>query len=132
MLETGEVIGETLRLLELYGQLTAGKLNYRIPFPVAMDQLHQTGTTTTQQSIDEYIERNLPTFEQQTTTQQQVIRQQVERYLSSYQYQAMTFERFQLKGTPSHIVVDKKGRIRACEFGQFDDLETLIQQLLQE
>ena len=38
--ETGQVIGETQKALSMYGQLKeGGKIPYKIPFPLAMDNL---------------------------------------------------------------------------------------------
>jgi len=58
--------------------------------------------------------------------------QQVRAYLQKLEYHAQTFELFNLKGTPSHILVDKKGILRDCSFGTHSELEKLIQDLLQE
>lgn len=132
LVEKGEVIGETLPMLELHGQLAKGKLPYHIPFPVAMDQLHKPPTQMTQKGITDFIDRHFPAFDQQNADQRQRIQRHVEHYLLSPRFRAATFELFQLKGTPSHIVVDKKGRLRACEFGHFGGLEALIRQLLLE
>jgi hypothetical protein len=45
---------------------------------------------------------------------------------------AETFKLYNLQGTPSHIVINKKGHLKACEFGYFADLEWLISSLLME
>ena len=48
--ETGEVIGETRRMLDRAGMLDDGRLRYRIPFPLAMDELIPvTGDPTREQ-----------------------------------------------------------------------------------
>ena len=39
LLSTGEVIGDTKQGLSQYNQLNDGKLQYKIPYPVAMDSL---------------------------------------------------------------------------------------------
>jgi len=45
-----------------------------------------------------------------------------------------TMEKYQLRGTPSLIIIDRQGRIRAHEFGQVHDMAVgnLIGQLLAE
>jgi thiol-disulfide isomerase/thioredoxin len=43
-----------------------------------------------------------------------------------------TFEEYQLRGTPSAIIIDKKGILRQITFGQSGNLERLIQNLLKE
>jgi hypothetical protein len=40
--------------------------------------------------------------------------------------------RFDLKGTPSHILVDKHGVLRDCAFGAYPELEARVQGLLLE
>ena len=45
LLTTGEVVGDTKQALSQYGQLDDGKLQFKIPYPVAMDSLvKDTGT----------------------------------------------------------------------------------------
>jgi len=127
LLNTGRVIGETHRLLSQYKRLTDGKLTYHIPFPVAMDRLVEHVQEVTQQAVDQFIAAHFPQFDRQNTG----IRQRIQFYLQSRRYTAETFDRFHLQGTPSHIVIDKKGCLRACEFGAFPELENLLQKLLQ-
>lgn len=130
--EHGEVVGETLRVLSQQGKLSAGRLPYRIPFPLAMDRLNNRQAESTDNDIANFIKTRIPTFEQQPKADQQKIRQQVEHYFQSLDYHAETFERFDLKGTPSHILVDKQGILRACAFGFYPELEAQILGLLQE
>lgn len=131
--EHSEVIGETLRVLSQQGQLnTTGRLPYRIPFPLAMDRLVRHRGEVTDNVIANFIQDHIPEFDQQPKTHQQQIRQQVRSYFQSLDYHAETFERFDLKGTPSHILVDKQGVLRACGFGVATDLEARILGLIQE
>ena len=52
LVETGEVIGETRLLLERAEMLDDGKLRYRIPFPLAMDELIPvSGDPTREQAV---------------------------------------------------------------------------------
>lgn len=129
--EQGEVVGETLRVLSQQGQLNAGRLPYRIPFPLAMDLLRQSGEVG-DNDINNFIQTYIPEFEQQSTTHQRQLRQQVLNYLQSLDYHAETFERFELKGTPSQILVDKQGILRDCALGVDSELEARILELLQE
>lgn len=131
--ENGEVIGETLSLLSQHGELSAaGRLPYRIPFPLAMDRLNKCQAETTEHDIENFIKTRITNFEQRPEADQQKIRLQVQHYFQSLDYHAETFERFDLKGTPSHILVDKQGILRDCAFGAYPELEARILGLLQE
>ncbi len=130
--ENGEVVGETLRVLSQKDQLNAGRLPYRIPFPLTMDRLNKRQAEATDNDIVNFIKDRIPNFEQRQEADQQKIRQQVQNYFLSLDYHAETFERFDLKGTPSHILVDKQGILRDCAFGAYPELEARILGLLQE
>ena len=132
LIKNGDVVGETLRVLSQQGKLIAGRVPFRIPFAVAMDRLQKRQRDVTQDEIEIFINQRIPDFEQQTETYQQKIRQQVQHYFQSLTYHAETFELFELKGTPSHILVDKQGLLRDCTFGTHPDLEARILELLQE
>jgi peroxiredoxin len=130
--EHGEVIGETLRVLSQQNKLSAGRLPYRIPFPLAMDRLVRRRGEITDNVIANFIRDHIPDFDQRPKAHQQQIKQQALSYLQSLDYHAETFERFELKGTPSHILVDKKGILRDCAFGAYPELEARILGLMQE
>ncbi|MGJ0485898.1 MAG: TlpA family protein disulfide reductase [Methylomicrobium sp.] len=130
--ERNEVIGETFKALSQHGQLDQGRLPYRIPFPLAMDRLIERQGKISDEDIFDFIHGRLPNFNQQPDGYRQQIVKQVRSYLESLRYRAETFERFQLKGTPSQILVDKQGVLRACEFGALPDLESRLLKLLQE
>ncbi|MGZ4956349.1 MAG: TlpA family protein disulfide reductase [Methylobacter sp.] len=132
LVENGEVVGETLRVLSQQGRLNAGRLPYRIPFPLAMDRLNKRQHEVSDDVITSFIKDRIPNFEQRPEADQQQIRQQVQHYFQSLDYHAETFERFELKGTPSHILVDKQGILRDCAFGAYPDIEMRILGLLQE
>jgi hypothetical protein len=132
LIEKGEVVGETHRMLSQQGKLIADRLPFRIPFPVAMDRLQKRQADITQDEIAAFINQRIPNFEQQTETWQQKIRQQVEHYFQSLTYHAETFEIFNLQGTPSYILVDKQGLLRDCGFGTNPDLEERVLGLLRE
>jgi len=128
----GEVVGETLRVLSQQGKLNSGRLPYQIHFPLAMDRLVRHRGEISDDDIADFIQNHIPDFEQQSKTRQQQLSQQVMNYLQSLDCHAETFERFNLKGTPSHILVDKQGVLRDCAIGPYPRLEARIQSLLQE
>lgn len=132
LMRDGLVVGETLRILGQQGKLNTGHLSFRIPFPVAMDNLEKRQPNVNQDEIETLISQRIPDFEKQTAIYQQKIRQQVKHYFQSLTYHAKTFELFDLQGTPSHILIDKKGFLRNCAFGVHPDLEARVVELLRE
>jgi peroxiredoxin len=132
LLTTGELIGEPVRVLGQYGQLLPGnKLSYKIPFPVGMDVLLKIGPVTREKIID-FIEANIPEFRSYLEKDKQSTYSQVQQYLQQKQFSAKTFEEYGLRGTPSAILVDKKGILRQTFFGSNGFLESSIKQLLSE
>ena len=132
LIAEGEVVGETKSSLSRQGKLIDGRLPFRIPFPVAMDRLQNHHAELSQDKIETFINQRIPNFNQQTETYQRNIRQQVQQYFQSLMYHAETFELFDLRGTPSCILVDKHGLLRYCEFGADPDLEGRLLALLGE
>jgi len=133
LLTKGEVVGETLKMLGQYGQLVDGKkLPYNIPFPVAMDLLKRENGTITNEKITEIIEANVPDFNAYNEQQKEEIKERVKQYLKAKEYSAQTFDKYALRGTPSTILIDKKGILRDVSFGQNDLLEENIKNLLNE
>ena len=131
--ETGEVIGETKGALSMNGQLQDGnKLSYKIPFPLGMDNLSKTTGEISQEKIMEFIKPQIPEFDSQPEDYRNQIIQRVKNYMSSKEYSAETFENFSLQGTPSAILVDRKGILRDVSFGQTGHIDGMIQQLLDE
>jgi thiol-disulfide isomerase/thioredoxin len=125
-----EVIGETLHSLRQHGILLADRLPYRIPFPLAMDRLVKRDTEVSQDEIAAFIEEHIPNFDQKAKDYQDNVLQQIQAYLQKLEYHAQTFELFNLKGTPSHILVDKNGILSDCSFGSNPGLEKQVQELL--
>ncbi|MGY5149807.1 MAG: peroxiredoxin family protein [Candidatus Nitrosopumilus sp. bin_68KS] len=131
--ETGEVIGETKNALSMYGQLKEGKkLNYKIPFPLGMDNLTKTSGEINQEKIMEFIYPQIPDFDTQPDDYKNQIIQRVKNYMKSKEYSAETFEKFALQGTPSTIIVDRKGILRDISFGQTGHIESIIEKLIAE
>jgi len=106
-------------------------LGYSVPFPVAMDMISNKSGNVSEQQIGALIDQHVSGFTNKSASEQQQIHQQAQAFLESRLFTPETFNLYQLKGTPSHLVIDKKGLLQASEFGQFPGLEALINQLLQ-
>ncbi len=132
LLKTGEVIGDTKEGLSQYGKLVDSKLPYKIPFPVGMDSLIKETGDISELRIKNFIYKQIPDFDSQSEDYKNQIIHRVKEYLKSKEYSAETFEEYSLNGTPSTIVVDRKGILRDVSFGQNGALELLIQSLLNE
>ncbi|KER05516.1 alkyl hydroperoxide reductase protein [Marine Group I thaumarchaeote SCGC AAA799-E16] len=131
--ETGEVVGETKSAFQMSGQLQEGnKIPYKIPFPLAMDNLVKTTGEISQEKIMQFIYPQIPEFDSQPEEYKNQIIQRVKDYMKSKEYSAETFEKFALQGTPSTILVDRKGILRDVSFGQVGQAEAMIQKLLNE
>ena len=132
LLKTGEVIGDTKEGLSQHGKLDDNKLPYKIPFPVAMDSLiKETGNITKERMLN-FIYKQIPNFDSQPEDYKNQIFERVKQYLQSKEYTAETFEGYSLNGTPSTILVDRKGVLRDISFGQSGNIERKIQLLLKE
>lgn len=132
LLNTGEVIGDTKEGLSQSGKLNDGKLPYKIPFPVGMDSLVKETGDINEMRVKNFINKQIPDFDSQSEDYKNQIIHRVKEYLKSKEYSAETFEEYSLNGTPSTIVVDRKGILRDVSFGQNGALEPLIQSLLNE
>ena len=131
--ETGQVIGETRRALAMSGQLQEGdRLPYKIPFPLGMDNLTRTSGGPGREAIMDVIYGQIPDFDSQPENDRVQIIQRVKDYLMAKEYSAETFEKFNLRGTPSTILVDRKGVLRDVSFGRTDHLGEMIQGILGE
>ena len=131
--ETGEVIGETRSAFSMNGQLQEGnKLPYKIPFPLGMDNITKNSGEISQDKIMQFIYPQIPEFDSQPEDYRNQIIQRVKSYMNSKEYSAETFEKFSLQGTPSMILVDRKGILRDVSFGQSNHVDSMIQKLLKE
>lgn len=129
----GEVIGETQSVLSQYGKLRNGnELAYRIPFSIAMDDLHRLDSNLTENRVMDFIEANIQDFRSYDERDRQRIIANVKQYLRAKIYTAKTFEDYELKGTPSSILIDRKGIVQDISFGAMNSLEFHIEQLLKE
>lgn len=132
LLTTGEVVGVPRRVLGEYGRLAPrNKLDYKIPFPVGMDTLLKIGPLTDNKVMD-FIEANIPDFRSYIEEDKQSMYERAKQYLELKQYSAKTFEEYGLRGTPSAILIDKKGVLRQTVFGSNGFLEDAVKQLLDE
>jgi thiol-disulfide isomerase/thioredoxin len=133
LVTTGEVVGETLNALSQYGQLKeGGKLPFKIPFPVGMDLLRKDSGALTESKIMDFVEEKVPEFRSYNEKERQELVQRVKQYLQGKEFSALTFEEYALRGTPSSIVVDRKGVLRSTSFGSNGYLEGTIKDLLEE
>ena len=132
LLQTGEVIGDTKQALIQYGKLDDSKLQYKIPFPVGMDSLKKTAEDINQERIMEFIYNQIPNFDSQPDDYKKQIIQRTKDHMNSKEYEAETFEMYSLQGTPSSIIVDRKGILRDISFGGQGNVEPMIQSLVNE
>jgi len=132
LVETGKVIGETEKMLSQYGQLDGDKITYKIPYPIAMDSLIKQSGDVTKENMDSLIKKQIPDFDTQLEDYKNEIYDRVKNYFLSKEYSAETFEMYALPGTPSSILIDRKGILRDVSFGQNGSLESKIQNLLNE
>ena len=132
LLSTGEVIGDTKQGLSQYNQLDNGKLQYKIPYPVAMDSLVKENETPSQEKMNAFINNQIPKFDSQPQEYKDKIYERVKEYFKSKEFSAETFEMFSLQGTPSTILVDRKGILRDVSFGQNANLESMVKTLIGE
>ena len=132
LLSTGEVIGDTKQGLSQYNQLNDGKLQYKIPYPVAMDSLVKENGEPSQEKMNAFINNQIPNFDSQPQEYKDKIYYRVKEYYKSEEFSAETFEMFSLQGTPSTILVDRKGILRDVSFGQNANLESMVKTLIGE
>ena len=132
LIEENKVIGETKRTLQENNRLIDGRLPYHLPFPIAMDNIIKQAQETTENEVSTFINQHIPDFVNHNESEQRQLRKKVLSYLNSRFYTAETFKLYKLQGTPSNIIIDKRGVLKASEFGHFADLEWLISSLLLE
>lgn len=132
LVSTGEVIGETYNALSQYGKLIQGnKLPYKIPFPIAMDFLKRENGSS-QSRIADFIETHIPDYRSYPEKERASLIERVKEYLANKVYSPETFEEYNLRGTPSAILIDKKGILRQNIFGSTGVIEEMIKDLLNE
>ena len=132
LLRTGEVIGETLEAMNRSALLNSNRLEYPISFPVAWDKLIKNTVDISPENIQKIIHRDIGEFDSLPEKTREMITQQVKTYLQNKIYSAQTFEAYELRGTPSSILIDKNGILRHSLFGSGQGLEEKIKILLNE
>jgi len=132
LLETGETIGETKKMYSQYGKSQGDKITLKIAYPVAMDSMIKQSGEASKEKMDSLIKNQIPNFDTQSEDYKNQIYDRVKDYFMSKEFSAETFEMYALQGTPSSILVDRKGILRDISFGQNGLLESKIQTLLNE
>ena len=130
LLDSGEVVGETLEVLGAKGLLNNNRLDYSISFPVALDNVVPYQPSDYLLEAQKFIKRDFPQFDSFPVKNQKLISGQVMTYLKQKKFEAKTFEAYQLKGTPSTLLIDKKGILRGKWFGSGYNLEAEVEKLL--
>lgn len=132
LIDQGEVVGDTLYSLNKQRMLVDNYLSYKLPFPIAWDKISPADPLFVKKSAKQMIDRDFPNFSQLPESTQKKINDQVISYYKDKKYTAETFENYQLRGTPSTILIDKGGKLRGKWFGAGFGLETEIEILLNE
>ncbi|NUM79798.1 TlpA family protein disulfide reductase [bacterium] len=132
LVTTGEVIGEPLRVLQNRDWLEGNRLRYTIPFPVAMDNVIAHDSEHLDSKIGKIIEHEIPNFERLSYGEQMRLRLRIRDYVLHQDYAAETFEMYNLGGTPSAILIDRKGIVRYKIFGSDGKMDRYVRELLAE
>ncbi len=130
LVATGELSGEPLQQLGKAGLLNDNKLGYSLPFSIGMDVLIENHSEVDNESINAFIERQLPDFASWPDERKQPVYEKARVHLESKTHCAQTFETYNLQGTPSSILVDRDGILCDVSFGYVNHLEPLIIDLL--
>ena len=130
LVDTGEVVGETLEVLITSGLLNNNCLDYSIPFPVAWDKVIPHHSDDYLLDAQNFIKKDFPQFDNFPTKNQKLITKQVVSYLKNKKFEAKTFDAYQLQGTPSTLLIDKNGILRGKWFGSGYGLEKEVENLL--
>lgn len=128
-----ETVGDTyLTLKQQTNILNGNTLSYKIPFPVAMDLIVKESFPVQESRLMKFIQNNVPDYELYHPKDKEEIIKRANQYFESKEFSATTFEEYELKGTPSSILIDKKGILRNVTFGSNSSLITIVETLLRE
>ena len=130
LIDSGEVVGETQEVLSAKGLLNNNRLDYSIPFPVALDNVVPYNPSDYLSEAQNFIKKDFLQFDSFPVKNQKLISDQVMTYLKQKKFEAKTFETYQLKGTPSTLLIDNKGILRGKWFGLDYGLEKEVEKLL--
>ena len=86
MLETGETVGETKKMLSQYGGSDGDKISYKIPYPVAMDSLIKQSGEASKEKMDSLIKNQIPNFDEQPEDYKNQIYDKVKGYFMSKEF----------------------------------------------
>jgi hypothetical protein len=132
LIRHGEVIGQSLYTLGSQGMLENNRLSYKIPFPVAWDKIRPADPFNASVDTKNMIERDFPGFKKLPELTQNKIFEQVMAYYKSKKFSAASFEKYQLRGTPSTLMIDQRGVLRGKWFGSGFGLTNKIKKILDE
>ncbi len=130
LINFGELVGATYEVLSSQGLLSNNRLDYSIPFPVAWDKVIPYNPSDIMFDAQNLIKKDFPQFNSFPQKNQKLILNQVLNYLKHKKYEAKTFETYQLKGTPSTILIDKNGILKGKWFGSGYGLEQEVEKVL--
>ena len=130
LINSGEVVGKTYEILNRKGMLTNNHLDYPIPFPVACDKIVPYYSSDYLLDANNFIKKDFPQFESFPKKNQKLILSQVINHLKNKKFRAKTFEAYKLQGTPSILLIDKNGILRAKWFGSGYGLLQEVEKLL--
>lgn len=130
LLDTGELIGDPLQQLGAAKLLKDGKLDYTLAFPIALDQHEDVEADTSTEAVRDFIHRQLPDFDTMPDDDRAIITHNARDYLAKRTQIPLTFNTYNLQGTPSSIVIDKQGILQDVSFGWANHLEPIIKNLL--
>ena len=133
LIDKQEVIGETRKALRQSGQLLhENTLPYRIPFPIAVDSIKKENHNASKTKAISFVESSTSNLSSVDEKYKLMLIERVQKYFESRQYYAETFEEYGLQGTPSTILIDKRGTLRQVTFAQYTSHEQMVKQLLRE
>jgi hypothetical protein len=131
LVESAEMIGDPLDQLGRNGLLNGNRLDYDLPFTIGMDVLTENSSETSHHAIEAFILSQLPDYANWPEERRQPVYEKARNYLQAKTHCAQTFETYNLQGTPSSILIDRKGVLRDVSFGWNNHLEPLILDLLE-
>jgi len=132
LLSTGELQGAPLNIVGEELDNEGGKLPFKINFPVAMDLLVKQEATIDDEKIEAIAVAKIPNYEYFHLNHKSIIKKEIVRRQLNRHFFAETILEYGLEGTPSSILIDKKGVLRHVTLGYDNLLEEKIQKLLAE
>jgi len=113
LIEKGEVVGETHKVLERAGY---PKFPLKIPFDIAFDELKPNDLTHLEEDIDQFC-RNNEEFNAKDAESKRTIKDQLKDYFSKKTFRAYTFDANHLNGTPTWVLFDREKNLHYESFG---------------